>query len=187
MSVRPAKTQISLDIRPAWSESSLCAQWVAKDPMCLHADSKDSDQTGRMPRLIWVFAGRTATLLVLTWGGLNVTYWVYNTVFSLSLAVVLEYRKQVYTIGIKHYFPFINIRKVPREVFNTSRGTVRMLMNDKILFDRYYCINSTTTHRKLRKCSRTLFFGLTTIFLREHAFYKYPQFGPWSGTFSHVD
>ena len=57
MSVRPAKTQISLGIRPAWSESSLCAQWVAKDPSFLHADSKESDQTGRMPRLIWVFAG----------------------------------------------------------------------------------------------------------------------------------
>ena len=58
MSVRPAKTQISLGIRPVWSESSrcpvwsessLCAQWVAKDPMLLHADSEDSDQT--MPRL----------------------------------------------------------------------------------------------------------------------------------------
>ena len=27
-------------------------QWVAKDPSFLHADSEDSDQTGRMPRLI---------------------------------------------------------------------------------------------------------------------------------------
>ena len=67
--VRPAKTPISLDIRPGWSESSLCAQWVAKDSNFLHADSEDSDQTGRMPRLIWVFAGRTTTLLVLSWGG----------------------------------------------------------------------------------------------------------------------
>ena len=31
-------------IRPVWSESSLCAQWVAKDPSFLHADSEDSDQ-----------------------------------------------------------------------------------------------------------------------------------------------
>ena len=53
--------------------------------------------------------------------------------------------------GIKHDFPSINIRKVPREVLKTegeargfqpSRGTLRMLMNDKIMFDRYYCINS---------------------------------------------
>ena len=69
MTVRPAKTRISLGIRPVWSESSLCAQWVAKDRSFLHADSDDSDQTGRMPRLIWVFAGRTTTLLVLSWGG----------------------------------------------------------------------------------------------------------------------
>ena len=69
MSVRPVKTQISLGIRPVWSESSLCAQWVAKDPSCLHADSEDSDQTGRMPKLIWVFAWCTLILLVLSWGG----------------------------------------------------------------------------------------------------------------------
>ena len=41
MTVRPAKTQIGLGIRPVWSEASLCAQWVAKDPSFLHAESKD--------------------------------------------------------------------------------------------------------------------------------------------------
>ena len=41
VAVRPAKTQISLG-----------AQWVAKDPMFPHADSEDSDQTVWMPRLI---------------------------------------------------------------------------------------------------------------------------------------
>ena len=41
MSVRPAKTQISLGIRPVWSESSLSVQWIAKDPRFLHADSED--------------------------------------------------------------------------------------------------------------------------------------------------
>ena len=69
MSVHPAKTQFSLGIRPVWSESSLCAQWVAKGPRFLHADSEDSDQPGRMPRLNWVFAGRTLTLLVLSCRG----------------------------------------------------------------------------------------------------------------------
>ena len=48
---------------PVWSESSLCAQWVAKDPSFLSVDSEDSDQTGRMHRLIWVFAGRTDHLV----------------------------------------------------------------------------------------------------------------------------
>ena len=43
---------------PGWSESSLCAQWVAKDPGCF-VQTEKTDQTGQMPRLIWVFAGRT--------------------------------------------------------------------------------------------------------------------------------
>ena len=51
-------------LRSAWAsaqsdQSSLCAQSVAKDPSFLHADNEDSDQTGRIPRLIWVFAGHT--------------------------------------------------------------------------------------------------------------------------------
>ena len=84
MIVRPAKTQISLGIRPVWSESSpgwfessLCAQWVAKELSFLHADSEHSDQTGRMSRLIWVFAGRTVILLVLSWGGSYLAEIVY--------------------------------------------------------------------------------------------------------------
>ena len=77
---RPAKTHISLSICPVWSESSLCAHWVAKDPSFLHADSEDSDQTGRMPRLIWVFAGRTVILLVLSWGGSYIIW--HKQVFS---------------------------------------------------------------------------------------------------------
>ena len=52
MTVRQAKIQISMGIRPVWSESSMWAQWVAKDPSFLHADSEYSDQTWRMPRLI---------------------------------------------------------------------------------------------------------------------------------------
>ena len=38
-------------------QSSLRAQFVAKNPMFLHADSEDSDQTGRMLNQILVFAG----------------------------------------------------------------------------------------------------------------------------------
>ena len=54
-----AKTQISLDIHQVWSESSLSA-WRQLGSLATHwAHSEDSDQTGRMPRLIWVFAGRT--------------------------------------------------------------------------------------------------------------------------------
>ena len=55
--VRPAKTQISLSIRPVWSESSL-SPWIKLGSLATHwACIEDSDQTWRMPRLIWVFAG----------------------------------------------------------------------------------------------------------------------------------
>ena len=57
--VRPAKTQISLGIRPIWSESSLSA-WRKLGSLATYwAHSEDSDQIGRMHRLIWAFAGRT--------------------------------------------------------------------------------------------------------------------------------
>ena len=57
--VRPAKTKISLSIRPVWSESSLSA-WRNIGSLATHwAHSECFDQTGRMPRLIWVFAGCT--------------------------------------------------------------------------------------------------------------------------------
>ena len=57
--VRPVTTQFSLGIRLFWSESTLCLQWVAKDPRYLYADSEYYDQTGQMPRLICVYAGCT--------------------------------------------------------------------------------------------------------------------------------
>ena len=45
--VRPAKTQISLGIRPVWSKSSLSA-WKKLGSLATHwAHSEDSDQTGR--------------------------------------------------------------------------------------------------------------------------------------------
>ena len=53
--------------------------WVAENPMFLHADSEDSDQTGQMPRLIWVFAGHKVILLVLSWG--SSTYLMYFKIF----------------------------------------------------------------------------------------------------------
>ena len=52
----PAKTQITLGIHPVWSESlhPPCLIWVS--------------------RLIWVFAGHTVILLVLSWGSSNTNH-----------------------------------------------------------------------------------------------------------------
>ena len=93
MSVHPAKTQISLGIHPVWSESSLSA-WRNLGSLATHwAHSEDSDQTGQMPRLIWVNAGRTATLLVLSSRGsvLSTPQPLYNTMFGVQANFCVSY------------------------------------------------------------------------------------------------
>ena len=58
--VPPVTTQISLSIRPMWSESAPSA-WIYLGPLAIHrAHSEDSDQTGHWadpPTLIGDFAG----------------------------------------------------------------------------------------------------------------------------------
>ena len=68
--VRPAKTQISLDIRPVWSESLLSA-WRKLGPLATHwAHSEDSDQTvGECPGWSESSLGAHDILLVLSLGG----------------------------------------------------------------------------------------------------------------------
>ena len=101
--VRPAETQISLGIRTVWSESLPCAQWLAKVQRFFHADKKDSDQTERMPRLIWVFAERTCHFvgLVMRWlifiTKMYVVYTNYNHLIEAILSsthnIPLFYRR----------------------------------------------------------------------------------------------
>ena len=79
--MHPAKTQISLGIRPVWSvfAVSMKKAWTLSYP--LNAQPRLM-RLGGCPgwsvpsldpsSLIWVFAGRTATLLVLSRGGSNV-------------------------------------------------------------------------------------------------------------------
>ena len=77
ITLRPAKTQISLGMCPVWSESSLSA-WRKLGSLATHwAHSEGSDQTERMPRMIFVFAGRTVIVLVLSWGG-SYNFVTYN-------------------------------------------------------------------------------------------------------------
>ena len=58
-------------LRPAWasaqSDQSSLSAWRQLGSFATHwAHREDSDQTGWMPRLIWVFDGRTLILLVLS-------------------------------------------------------------------------------------------------------------------------
>ena len=73
-------------------------------------------------------------------------------VHDTSSYCALQLHEVSFNKGIKHDFPFTDIGKVPSEVlknegeargFQPSRGTLQMLMNEKIMFDRNYCINST--------------------------------------------
>ena len=58
LNVRPAKNRISMGIHPVWSESSLCAQWVSKDPRFFHAKTQLSHFVGfLMSRLIYFGTG----------------------------------------------------------------------------------------------------------------------------------
>ena len=60
--------------------------------MFLHGDSEDSDQTGRMPRLIRVFAGRTCHIV-----GFVVTRLTLQTVFILLIIIcITTFSKIVY-------------------------------------------------------------------------------------------
>ena len=89
VSVCPAKTQISLGIRPVWSESSLSA-WRNLGPSATHwAHSVDSDQTGWMPRLWSDWADAQADLS-LRWAHTHFVRFVMSwlklwTTFSITL------------------------------------------------------------------------------------------------------
>ena len=69
--VRPAKTQISLGICSVWLESSLSTRRKLGSSATHWAHSEDSDQTGRMPRLIWIFAGRICHFVIFVMRWLN--------------------------------------------------------------------------------------------------------------------
>ena len=69
------------------------------------------------------------------------------------------------------------MRKVPKEVlkiegeapdFQPSRGTLRISMNNKIMFDRYYCINSTKYCENEETIS-ALYFITSSHFLSDYA------------------
>ena len=62
--------------------------------------------------------------------------------------------------------------------FQPSRGTLQMLMNDKIMFDRYYCINSTK-HSENEENIGALYFITSPHFPTR---VRYARFGPQSST-----
>ena len=134
------KTQISLGIRPVWSESAVSARWGAKVPRLLHADSEDSDQTGRMPSLIWVVAGRTGHFVGF------VMLWLF-LIFWNSLTVFEEEKKKIFCQKFRAWLDRIDWENLPLHypiksvdlslqhkkclslAFVSSRGIQRLLLD----------------------------------------------------------
>ena len=77
-------------LRSAWSSQSSLSAWRKEGSLATHwAHSEDSDQTGRMPRLIWVLAGHTLILLVLSCCGSHIAFFWQQAIayFSFLYAV----------------------------------------------------------------------------------------------------
>ena len=136
MTVRPVKTQISLGIHPVWSETSLFAQYVAKDPSFLH------DQTGWMPRLIWVFTGWTChfvgfVMRRLIFTCLTALFCTTRMCCQLCKADVSQWKA---TLHNDVRFPTVNRRIYCRKFFMLSnqmlcyiRKCIRMILYKKIM------------------------------------------------------
>ena len=98
MTVCSAKTQVSLGMHPGWSESSLCAQWVAKDRRFLQADSEDwSDWADAQADLSLRWA-HTVTLLVLSCRGSFQTglYLEFATSFLIYMFYLIKSKRPFY-------------------------------------------------------------------------------------------
>ena len=107
--MQPAKTQSSLGIRPAGSQYSLSA-WRNIGSSATHwAHCEDPDQTRRMPRLIWVSAGRTIHFVGFVMRRLkyhhgcfhNTAYVIYVFVFLLFFFLIEIQVYDLYTYCIR--------------------------------------------------------------------------------------
>ena len=98
MTVRTAKTQISLGIRPVWSESLLCTQWVAKDTFFIQT-AKTLTRLSRCPGWSESSLGAHAILLVLSWGGsfrqqqnkgADQTHWMHKLIWAIVVHMFIN-------------------------------------------------------------------------------------------------
>ena len=116
--------------------------WVLNYPL---SASEDSDQTGRTPRLIWVFAVRTLILLVLSCRG----WYDFTTFFSVSTVIFVSLfrSKHISTTGGQKTRELSWMRAL---IPDTSRVGFRSLYMYKE-FHLFVCI------RLLRKKNKNIF------------------------------
>ena len=118
-----AQRKISLGIRPVWLESSLSA-WRKLGSLAAHWEhSEDSDQTGRMPRLIWVFAGCTCHFVGFDMRRLN--YYLASFILPRlkwsSLATVINLNKN------KIVWSPLSVTSIVKMLFMDLQGILRRL------------------------------------------------------------
>ena len=123
--MRPAKAQISLGIRPVWSESSLCAKWVAKDPSFLHVDSEDwsdrADAQAWRTLILLVFSCRGSVILFellslrLCWSKMSISNQIFCSLLYTSIVDIIDKTKDVLLFHDVYYLQtFISECKPPK-------------------------------------------------------------------------
>ena len=125
--------------RNGQSDQSSLSAWRNIWSLAIHwAHSKDSDQTGQMPRLIWVFCWCTIILLVLSWGGLNILWFLaWNQVEGVRrirgvplIKLFQFYREFVEKLGQTWIFLQTWQNRTPRGGYSCI-GTVRVFCTGK--------------------------------------------------------
>ena len=113
------KTQISLGIHSVWSESSLYVHWVAKGPRLIMWTEK-TDQTGQMPKLIWIFAGCTGHFVGFVMMWLKQTNYV--TVATNYVGIIFPKTWPCFNVGccwFNSLFETVYLNKSWISLFNT--------------------------------------------------------------------
>ena len=145
MTVRPAKTQISLGIHPVWSVSADCMKkaWVLSYQLNTQlrlrsawaSHSEDSDQTGQMPRLIWVcwaqthFVGFVMLWLMWAMSWENLSSEVCEQVAGPHWTVAMTFahdnfqHRIMYKTGGTQYFNMKESTSILKNTFGVARNT----------------------------------------------------------------
>ena len=96
--------------------------WTAKTQISLGINSQDSDQTGRMPRLICVFAGRTFILLVLSCHGscqdvsVGSLYWQDLGIHTTQCNQDLVSKSKLIVLAVKPHIVRLVLQEVSQQV-----------------------------------------------------------------------
>ena len=140
--VRLAKTQISLGVRPVWSVFSVRMKkaWVLSYPL---GHSKDADQTGWMPRLIWVFAGSTCHFVGFVMRRLIsfVFCYIYFFIFDVKSAISKKASKLNGNIRVCNWALRIDFFRNTPESWNSQK-----------------CVQSTQMPPPLALCKQLAYF-----------------------------